>query len=215
MRLYDILSEAELNKLDNPSRRGFLKKAGAAALGMAGANALAKPFQHRKEKNDMDDTQTKVSAVSSDNSNAILHVIWPGSQNPGVVLEVPGKVIPAGLHGGQARIKFGGNPPEILSCGTLGSGRSSMVPMWPSEDDMDIGRVNLAKRILSYSGPLKIEIEIYNEGKKVFNFTIEQDKITKQLDQPAPQKEPEMPKKDYKPTHIDPNKPIKPDGTQQ
>jgi len=169
------LAEGSLQEVD---RRGFLKGMGAAA-GMAATGAQAAPFSHGEYKDQMTGkSQGRYSKVKADNGNATLTLRWPGSDQPRIDIDLPGKIINFGASGAAgARVKVG-NGPVIETY--LNRGQSGNYS-WGAILD-----TNLVRKILTHSGELKIEVNIFQTGPEIFKFTIEQDNITKSI--PAPNK---------------------------
>jgi TonB family protein len=175
------------------SRRGFLKGVGAAA-GMAVTGAQAAPFSHGEYKDQMTGkSKGRYSTVKADNGNATLTLKWPGSGQARIDIDLPGKTINFSASGSSgARVKIGNGPviETYLSRGQSGD------YSWGAILD-----TNLVRKILSHSGELKIEVNIFRTGPEIFKFTIEQDNITKSI--PAPKK-PEV-KKDTPDSDDEPN----------
>jgi hypothetical protein len=164
-----------IDQLDEISRRDFLKGAGATA-GLAATDAISAPFKHGQHKDELENKLTdKYSTVRSDNGDAVLYIGW----NKGVTLNVSGKRFERtgsafGRPSSLARIKFGSEPAEGIAI--------------ILDKDYKIGTLinkadptYLAKKIISYNGPLKIEANIASLGSKIFSFTIEQDSVTKNI----------------------------------
>ena len=101
------LAEQELD--EDLSRRGFLKGAGAAAVAGAAGSAMAAPFKHTTDKDQMTGEKTAdVSTVKSNDGKAILEL--RRGAKPMVVLEVPGTTFNAGRLGTNCRYKIGNGP---------------------------------------------------------------------------------------------------------
>lgn len=169
MKLHDIIPNDPL--LEDLSRRGFLKGVGAAA-GSAATGAMAAPFRHGEYKDQMTGkSQGRYSKVKADNGNATLTLRWPGSDQPRIDIDLPGKTINFGASGAAgARVKVG-NGPVIETY--LSKGQSGDYS-WGAILD-----TNLVRKILTHSGELKIEVDIFRTGPQIFKFTIEQDQVTK------------------------------------
>jgi len=167
MKFSDILTESELAEL---TRRDFLKGAGAAAVIGATSAVSAAPFKHGTFRDQMTgQTQGKYSTVKSDNSNAVLEIRWPGTNQSGFVIDIPGGVIDRSRYGAGARIKIGNKVEEIYLNPLSDSDFSSAGVL----DD------SIARRILTTPGELLIEIPIYRKGKQIYRFTIQPDIISK------------------------------------
>jgi hypothetical protein len=163
-----------IDQLDEISRRDFLKGAGATA-GLAATDAISAPFKHGQHKDELENKLTnKYSTVRSDNGDAELYIGW----NNGVTLRVPGKRFERtgtdlGMPSSSARIKFGSEPAKSIIIILTKDYKSAVLG---SSDP-----TGLAKKIISYNGPLKIEANIASLGSKIFSFTIEQDSVTKNI----------------------------------
>ena len=186
MRLHEIIPNDPL--LEDLSRRGFLKGVGAVA-GSAATGAMAAPFRHGEYKDQMSGkSQGKYSKVRADNGNATLTLHWPGSDQPRIDIDLPGKTINFGASGAAgARVKIG-NGPVIETY--LNRGQSGNYS-WGAILD-----TNLVRKILTHSGELKIEVNIFRTGPEIFKFTIEQDNITKSIPKPEVKKSQAAPASD-------------------
>jgi len=169
-RTYIGWSKAQLTgKLEEVDRRGFLKGLGAAA---AAGTTLAAPFKHGEYRDQMSgENKGKSAKVISDNKKAVLEIEYDSKQ-PKVIIEVPSKIINFRGQSAGARIKLGNGPVinTYLNQGTSGN------YSWGGILDKKI-----VSQILRHSGELKFEVDLYKEGATLFQFTIEQDAITKQF----------------------------------
>lgn len=173
-----------IDMLDEISRRGFLKGAGAAA-GLAATGAVAAPFRHGGYVDQMTGQgKGNYSVVKSDNSNASLTIQWPGkTEFPGAVIQIPGAIVSYEVKSkvwqAQGRIKIGNEPVESVTFFRPDSGKWDTAML-----SFDYGEFtkasDIARKILKHSGKVKIEVPLYKQGPTVFDFTIEQDKITQQ-----------------------------------
>jgi hypothetical protein len=175
MRLYEFTGKTIQEMLAEIDRRGFLKGLGAAAATAAVPSmAKAAPFSHGEYKDQMSgEKQGKFAKVKADNGNATLEVEYDSKQ-PKVIIDVPRAIINFRQDTSPARIKLGNNPVENTY---LYQGTSNSYS-WGAITDKD-----LVNRILSHSGELKFEVNLYKDGPKVFVFTIEQDSTTKKFSQ--------------------------------
>lgn len=170
MKLIDIIPNDPL--LEDLTRRGFLKGIGAAA-GMAATGATASPFKHGEYKDQMTgERQGRYSKVKADNKNATLEILWPVSGQAMTIIDIPRATINFKIHGAIGRIKIGNDPVQDFDLSMGDSGNYS----WGANLSADI-----ARKILSHSGEVKIEVPIYRTGPEIFKFTIEQDNITKSI----------------------------------
>ena len=175
MRLYEFTGKTIEEMLAEIDRRGFLKGLGAAAATAAiPSMAKAAPFRHGEYKDQMSgEKQGKFAKVTADNGNATLEIEY-GSKQPKIIIDVPRSIINFRQDTSPARIKLGNNPVENTY---LYQGTSNSYS-WGAITDKD-----LVNRILSHSGELKFEVNLYKDGPKVFVFTIEQDATTKKFSQ--------------------------------
>jgi TonB family protein len=176
----------EEGSLEEVDRRGFLKGLGAAAVAGAAGSAMAAPFKHGEYKDQMTgQSQGRYSKVRADNKNATLEISWPNSGQSMTVIDIPGATINFGVYGATGRIKIGDSPVQEFGLSKGDSGNYS----WGANLN-----ANIARKILSHSGEVKIEVPIYRTGPEIFKFTIEQDNITKSI--PAAKKPNAVIKKD-------------------
>jgi len=175
MRLYEFTGKTIEEMLAEIDRRGFLKGLGAAAATAAiPSMAKAAPFKHGEYKDQMSgEKQGKFAKVKADNGNATLEIEYESGQ-PKVIIDVPRAIIHFKKGSSPARVKLGNGPVEDSY---LQQGESNNYS-WGANLDKD-----LANRILSHSGELKFEVNLYKDGPKVFVFTIEQDSTTKKFSQ--------------------------------
>lgn len=175
MRLYEFTGKTIEEILAEIDRRGFLKGLGAAAAtAVVPSMAKAAPFSHGEYRDQMTgEKQGKFAKVKADNGNATLEIEYESGQ-PKVIIDIPRSIIHFKRNASDARIKIGKGPVEntYLSQGT------SNDYSWGAILDKD-----LTNRILSHSGELKFEVNLYKDGPKVFVFTIEQDSTTKKFSQ--------------------------------
>ena len=182
------------------SRRGFLKGAAAAAASAA-TGAIAAPFSHNQTTDQMDSSAKpkKYSQVKSEDGSALLEIHWPESgkasdmrpEASGAVIGVPGQTLDLVGRGTAGRIKFGSSPPLPVTFSSATSGNYSIAWIHLStaktwDEISKDGRYQLegralARKLLTFSGEVKIEVPIYRVGNKVFTFKIEPDDQTKKL----------------------------------
>ena len=175
MKIRDL--QQQVNEID---RRGFLKGLGAAAVAGAAGSAMAAPFRHGEYKDQMTGkTQGKYSILPSDNSNARITIIWPGSAQPGFVIDIPGEVLQLGIDGASGRIKINGKIENIYFNPMKDHGAYSSAGVLSD---------NIARKLLKSNGEVLIEIPVYGKGNKIYKFTVEPDSIVKQLKDPQPKK---------------------------
>ena len=175
MRLYEFTGKTIEEMLAEIDRRGFLKGLGAAAATAAiPSMAKAAPFSHSKNVDPMTNKERgKSSAVKSDNSDAVLTIQWPGHEAPGVWISIPKNNTMDFTNDiiVSSRIKINGN--------------ISNLKLW----QLSGGNYNQAKidispnEVLKASGDLWIEIPMFRGERKIFKFTLEQDKETKKFKQ--------------------------------
>lgn len=172
MKIRDL--QQPINEID---RRGFLKGLGATAAAGATGSAMAAPFRHSKNVDPMTGKENgKYSEVRSDNSNAVLSIQWPEHKWPGVFIDIPRGIINFGVYGASGRIKINGKVADVsLSRISNRSYSSASIDIPP-------------RTVLTATGDLWVEVPIYNDGDRVFKFTIEPDSITKAIPAPAPKK---------------------------
>lgn len=173
--------------LDEISRRGFLKGILATAAGAAASQVNAEPFRHVQQVDQMTGkTQGNVSIVKSDNSNAILKVSWGDSKlSYWASIYIPNSVINyrSSQVGSVApgRIKIGDSPVETINMYQSVEGDYSHAFLGFDYNKNDKQATRIARNILNANGKVKIEVPIYRDGPRVFDFTIEQDAITQQF----------------------------------
>jgi TonB family protein len=106
--------------------------------------------------------------------------VWAeGGRSARILVDGPGRTINFSTHGATGRIKIGDAPVQDFHLQKGESGDYS----WGGNFN-----ANIAKKILSHSGELKVEIPIYRTGPEIFKFTIEQDNITKSMPKAEPKK---------------------------
>jgi hypothetical protein len=160
------------------TRRGFLQGAGAAAVAGTAGGAMAAPFRHGEYKDQMTGAnQGKYSTIKSDNSNATLQIQWPGTKQPGFILDIPGEVLQLGIDGASGRIKINGKLENIYFNRMVDHGAYSSAGVLSD---------NIARKLLKSNGEVLIEIPVYGKGNKVYKFTVEPDSIVNQLNNPQP-----------------------------
>jgi hypothetical protein len=184
MRLHQILSEAELQQLDEISRRGFLKGIGAAA-GLAATGAVAAPFKHGQNVDPMDNKPgAKTATVKSNDGLAELYIQYGEKGQPdGVWIDIKNGRIDRPSGSEFARVKFGSEP-VTNAWGDVdrNSGfKSAQLGGHSTNSTHPNSTSFLAKKILRHSGELKVELPIYGKGKHIYIFTIEPDAATKQI----------------------------------
>jgi hypothetical protein len=175
MRLYEFTGKTIEEMLAEIDRRGFLKGLGAAAATAAiPSMAKAAPFSHSKNVDPMTNKERgKSSAVKSDNSDAVLTIQWPGHEAPGVWISIPK----------NNTMDFTND--IIMSSRIKINGNISNLKLW----QLSGGNYNQAKldispnTVLKASGDLWIEIPMFRGERKIFKFTLEQDKETKKFKQ--------------------------------
>ena len=175
MRLYEFTGTTIEEMLAEIDRRGFLKGLGAAAATAAiPSMAKAAPFSHGKNVDPMTNKERgKNSTVKSDNSDAVLTIQWPSHEYPGVWISIPKNNTMDFTNDiiTSSRIKINGN--------------ISNLKLW----QLSGGNYNQAKidispnTVLKASGDLWIEIPMFRGERKIFKFTLEQDKETKKFKQ--------------------------------
>lgn len=181
MKIRDLQTEAQ--QLDEISRRDFLKGIGAVAGSTALGNANSAPFSHGEYKDQMTGTsEGRFSKVRSNDGKAILEISWPENKMPMTVIEIPGATINFGVYGSSGRIKIGDSPVQNFGLSQGKSGNYS----WGANLDKGI-----ARKLLTHSGPVKVEVELFRTGAVIFNFTLEQDAVTSQIKAPSKNKSPD------------------------
>jgi hypothetical protein len=190
MRLHHILSEAELQQLDEITRRGFLKGIGAAA-GLAATGAMAAPFKHGQNVDPMDNKPgAKTATVKSNDGMAELYIQYGDKSQPdGVWIDIKnGKIERPDTDFG--RVKFSSEPVKKVWGGVdRNSGfKSAQLGGSSADETSEYSTSKLARKILSHSGELKVEIPVYGKGKVIYIFTIEPDETSKQTGQKLNQK---------------------------
>ena len=175
MKIRDL--QQPINEID---RRGFLKGMGAAAVAGAAGTAMAAPFSHGEFADQMTGkTQGKYSVLRSDNSKASITIKWPGSNQPGFVITVPGEVLQLGIRGAGGRIKINDKVEDIYFHPMSDHGAYSSAGVLSD---------SIARKLLKSNGEVLIQIPVVGKGEPVYKFTVEPDSIVKQLKDPQPKK---------------------------
>lgn len=168
-------------KIHEIDRRGFLRGLGAAAMAGATGSAMAAPFSHGEFADQMTGkTQGKYSVLRSDNSKASITIKWPGSNQPGFVITVPGEVLQLGIRGAGGRIKINDKVEDIYFHPMNDHGAYSSAGVLSD---------SIARKLLKSNGEVLIQIPVYGKGEPVYKFTVEPDSIVKQLKDPQPKKQ--------------------------
>ena len=151
-----------LDRLDEISRRDFLKGAGATA-GLAATDAMSAPWKVTSTTDQMTDKKSKDLSVVSDDNRAFLK-FWPESNSAAFAL-IKQEVLKAGsndiIYGA---IRFGSSNPEAFMLKRDSKGRYHVGWFYHPE---------LAKKIMNFTGRLLIQVPIYGKGDEIYKFTIE------------------------------------------
>lgn len=178
MRIHYFLTEEEIDEL---TRRGFLKGLGAAAGAAATGSSMAAQWQQKQLKDPLTDKSKGTwSQIKSDNGNALLIIHeYPGPDymnNPNkekiyseLKFQIPGEIldfryVPSDRESyAMGRIKIGQLVKDFIL--SKDGSRNPSIGYTSSKDLLD--------KLSKYKGPLKIEMPIYQKGKVIFDFTLD------------------------------------------
>lgn len=173
-KINDIDIEEQLNEFNwkKTLTTGLMAASMVGASGVP-STASATPFSHHQSIDQMTGEKTGgVSTVISDSKNAILILQYGGHEQQLVGIRIPKAIINFGVNGVNGRAKLGDAPVFNVHFdqSTDGSYDLALIP-----------DSHLASKIANFSGELKIEVPIFQQGSKVFRFSIESDQTSKKI----------------------------------